>query len=140
MRSAIEIARVTSLDVQTASRNSPGAGFTAMQIREALGRGILIPLHKRQTERFKSAMDLNNADGGGLNYRPVIGVHAHVAELDFFSMYPSIMMTWNISGETVGAAGTVTRYVPDSGVSINQDVDGLVASVLRPLLKKALQR
>ena len=105
MRSAIEIARVTSLDVQTASRNSPGAGFTAMQIREALGRGVLIPLHKRQTERFKSAMDLNNADGGGLNYRPVIGVHAHVAELDFFSMYPSIMMTWNISGETVGVKG-----------------------------------
>ena len=136
MRSAIEIARVTSLDVQTASRNSPGAGFTAMQIREALGRGILIPLHKRQTERFKSAMDLNNADGGGLNYRPVIGVHAHVAELDFFSMYPSIMMTWNISGETVGVPGKTTRYVPDSGVPINQDVDGLVASVLKPLLKK----
>jgi DNA polymerase II len=136
MRSAIEIARVTSLDVQTASRNSPGAGFTAMQIREALGRGILIPLHKRQTERFKSAMDLNNADGGGLNYRPVIGVHAHVAELDFFSMYPSIMMTWNISGETVGVSGTVTRHVPDSGVPINQDVDGLVASVLKPLLEK----
>lgn len=136
MRSAVEIARVSSLDVQTAARNSPGAGFTAMQIREALNRGVLIPLHKRQTERFKSAMDLNNADGGGLNYRPVVGVHAHVAELDFFSMYPSIMMTWNISGETVGTTGERNRHVPDSRVPITQDVDGLVASVLKPLLEK----
>jgi len=136
MRSAIEMARVTGVDVQTAARNSPGSGFTAMQIREALRRGILIPLQKRQTERFKSALELNAADGGGLNYRPIIGVHKHVAELDFFSMYPSIMMTWNISGETVGVEGVKTRYVPGSGMPITQDVDGLVASVLKPLLEK----
>ncbi len=136
MRSSIEMARVTGVDVQTAARNSPGSGFTAMQIREALGRGILIPLQKRQTERFKSALELNAADGGGLNYRPVIGLHKDVAELDFFSMYPSIMKTWNISGETVGVPGKKTRYVPNSGVPITQDVDGLVASALRPLLEK----
>ena len=136
MRSAIEMARVTGVDLQTAARNSPGSGFTAMQIREALNRGILIPLQKRQTERFKSALELNAADGGGLNYRPIIGLHKHVAELDFFSMYPSIMMTWNISGETVGVKGKKTRYVPNSGIPINQDMDGLVASVLKPLLEK----
>jgi len=139
MRSAIELARVTSVDVQTAARNSPGSGFTAMQIREAFQRGILIPLHKRQTERYKSALGLNFADGGGLNYRPIVGVHKDVAEIDFFSMYPSIMMTWNISGETVGVRGKKTRIIPDSGVPITQDVDGLVASVLRPLLEKRLK-
>jgi DNA polymerase-2 len=138
MRSAIEMARVTGVDVQTAARNSPGSGFTAMQIREALERGILVPLQKRQTERFKSALELNAADGGGLNYRPVVGLHRSVAELDFFSMYPSIMRTWNISGETVGVEGKKTRYVPHSGAPISLDVDGLVASVLRPLLEKRL--
>jgi DNA polymerase elongation subunit (family B) len=51
-------------------------------------------------------------------------------------MYPSVMMTWNISGETVGVKGKQTRYVPNSGAPINQDVDGLVASVLKPLLEK----
>ena len=102
MRSAIEMARVTCVSVQTTARNSPGSGFTAMQINEALHRGILIPLHKRQTERFKTAIQLNDADSGGLNYRPIVGLHTYVAEIDFFSMYPSIMMSWNISGETVG--------------------------------------
>ncbi|MGD8457576.1 MAG: DNA polymerase domain-containing protein [Anaerolineales bacterium] len=81
-------------------------------------------------------MGLNDADGGGLNYRPLVGVHRQVAELDFFSMYPSIMESWNISGETVGVEGKETRYVPQNQVPIRQDVPGLVASVLRPLLKK----
>jgi len=53
-------------------------------------------------------------------------------------MYPSIMMSWNISGETVGVQGKKTRYIPDSGVPIAQDTDGLVASVLKPLLEKRL--
>jgi len=46
------------------------------------------------------------------------------------------MMTWNISGETVGLEGQRTRYIPDSGVPVTQDVPGLVASVLKPLLEK----
>ncbi|MCB2194187.1 MAG: hypothetical protein KQI62_21615 [Deltaproteobacteria bacterium] len=136
--SAVELARVTCVSVQTASRNSPGAGFTAMQINEALHRGVLVPLHKRQIERFKSALQLNDADCGGLNYRPVVGLHRDVAEIDFFSMYPSIMMSWNISGETVGVQGEKNFTVPDTGVPINQDEPGLVASVLRPLLYKRL--
>ncbi|MDH5505837.1 MAG: hypothetical protein OEZ02_01285 [Anaerolineae bacterium] len=138
LHSAIEMARVTNVSVQTAARNSPGSGFTAMQIREALQRGVLVPLHKRQTERYKSAMDLNLADSGGLNYRPVVGLHRDVAEIDFFSMYPSITSAWNISGETVGVAGGESLYVPQTGAPIRQDVPGLVATVLKPLLEKRL--
>ncbi len=139
LQAAIEMARVTGVSVQTAARNSPGSGFTAMQIQEALKRGVLVPQQKRQTERFKSAMQLNLADAGGMNYRPLVGLHRHVAEIDFFSMYPSIMMTWNISGETVGVKGKAVRYVPQTGVPITQDTPGLVATVLRPLLAKRLR-
>ncbi|HKJ27898.1 MAG TPA: DNA polymerase domain-containing protein [Anaerolineales bacterium] len=138
LESAVELARVTCVSVQTAARNSPGSGFTAMQINEAMHRGILVPLHKRQTERYKTALQLNAADCGGLNYRPIIGLHRDVAEIDFFSMYPSIMMSWNISGETVGVVGERPFYVPDTRMPINQDEPGLVASVLRPLLYKRL--
>ena len=136
--SAIEMARVTSVSVQVAARNSPGSGFTAMQMRAALHRGVLVPLHKWQIEKYKSALQLNQADCGGLNYRPIIGVHQNVAEIDFFSMYPSIMMRWNISGETVGVAGERNYYVPGTGAPINQDEPGLVAELLRPMLYKRL--
>jgi DNA polymerase II len=139
MHSAIELARVTGVDAQTAARNSPGSGFTAIQIREAVSRKVLVPLHKRQTEKLKSAMQLHLADNGGLNYRPVVGLHANVAELDFFSMYPSIMSNWNISGETVGTEGKHTLPMPDTNTPINQDSIGLVPAVLAPLLDKRLK-
>jgi len=138
IHAAVEMARVSGVDVQVAARNSPGAGFTAMQMRQALAWGGLVPLKKRQTEPFRPAMDLNNSDGGGLNYRPVAGLHCNVAELDFFSMYPSIMARWNISGETAGdiAEDDSTYYVPQSQLPIRQNTPGLVASILAPLLEK----
>jgi DNA polymerase-2 len=138
MQSTIELARVTALPLEVAARNSPGAGFTAMQMAEALRRGVLVPEHKVQTERFKSAAEFNLADNGGLNYRPVVGLHNHVAALDYFSMYPSLMVKMNISGETVGVTGQKNLFVPETNVPISQDVPGLVPSVLKPLLEKRL--
>ena len=136
LHAAIEMARVSGVDVQIAARNSPGAGFTAMQIRQALRWDTLVPLKKRQTEPFRPLMALNNSDSGGLVYHPIVGLHKDVAELDFFSMYPSIMATWNISGETAGEKGISVRDTPRSGMPINQDVPGLVATILKPLLEK----
>ena len=133
---AIEMARVSGVDVQIAARNSPGAGFTAMQMRQALRWGALVPHEKRQTEPFRPLMALNDSDGGGLVYHPIVGLHRDVAELDFFSMYPSIMAAWNISGETAGEAGECVLTVPRSGMPVNQDVPGLVATILKPLLEK----
>jgi DNA polymerase-2 len=138
MQAAIELARVTALPIQVAARNSPGAGFTAMQMAEALRRGVLVPEHKYQTERFKSAAEFNLADSGGLNYRPIVGLHNHVAALDYFSMYASLMVKMNISGETVGVKGRKILFVPETNVPITQDYPGLVPSVLQPLLVKRL--
>ena len=136
LHAAIEMARVSGVDVQIAARNSPGAGFTAMQVRQALRWSALVPLKKRQTEPFRPLMALNDSDGGGLVYHPVVGLHKDVAELDFFSMYPSIMASWNISGETAGEIGELVKSTPLSGMPINQDVPGLVATILKPLLEK----
>jgi DNA polymerase-2 len=138
LHSTVELARVTALPLEVAARNSPGAGFTAMQMAEALRRGVLVPEHKVQTEHFKSAAEFNLADNGGLNYRPVVGLHNHVAALDYFSMYPSLMVKMNISGETVGVTGQKNLFVPETNVPITQDVPGLVPSVLKPLLEKRL--
>jgi len=136
LHAAIEMARVSGVDVQIAARNSPGAGFTAMQVRQALRWDALVPIKKRQTEPFRPLMALNDSDGGGLVYHPIVGLHKDVAELDFFSMYPSIMATWNISGETAGEKGISVQNTPRSGMPINQDVPGLVATILKPLLEK----
>lgn len=107
---ALEQARVTGLPLQEIARKSPGSGITAMQMQTALRRGVLIPYQKQQAEYFKSAADLISADFGGLVYQPLVGLHDHVAEIDFISMYPSIMARFNISPETVAPLDTFSGH------------------------------
>jgi DNA polymerase-2 len=133
-----EQAYVTGLPVQEVARKSPGAGITAMQMEVALRKGILIPYQKQQAERFKRATDLLRADRGGLVYQPRSGLHEDVAEIDFVSMYPSIMVHFNISPEPVGVGGEGCEVVPELGMLIDQAREGLVPETLRPLLAKRL--
>lgn len=134
-----EMARVTSLRIQTAARVSPGTGISSMQILTALRQGILVPWHKQQVEWSKSAYNLLQADRGGLVYQPTIGLHAHVAEIDFISMYPSIMEHFNISPETVGKGGETSTFVPELELMIDQGRRGLIPDTLQPLLEKRIK-
>lgn len=97
LEGVLESARVTALPIQTAARTSPGTGISSMQILTAMRNNILVPWHKQQVEGTKTASELIRYDQGGLVYQPLIGLHSDVAEIDFVSMYPSIMVRCNIS-------------------------------------------
>ncbi len=97
LEGVFEMSRVTSLRVQTAARVSPGTGISSMQILTALRQEVLVPWHKQQVEWSKSAYNLLQSDRGGMVFQPTVGLHANVAEIDFISMYPSIMEHFNIS-------------------------------------------
>jgi len=134
----LELARVTGLPVQTVARVSPGSGISAMQMLTALRQGVLVPWHKQQAEYLKSALDLLRADQGGMVYQPLTGLHHDVAEIDFISMYPSIMAHFNISPETVAMEAGDADHVPELGIQVDRDTPGLVPETLRPLLDKRL--
>jgi DNA polymerase-2 len=136
LQSVYETARLSNLPIQNAARRSTGGAFVGMQVAASLEKGILIPIYKSQRERFKTANQLVAADNGGVIFKPLIGMHANVAEIDFFSMYPSIMAGWNISAETVGEGGEESRLAPGIEAVINQDESGIVADILRPILEK----
>ena len=112
LEGAMEQARVTGLGVQEMARKSPGAGITAMQMHTALRNGIMVPFQKQQVEGTKTLAELIRADHGGLIYQPLIGVHRNVAQIDFSSMYPAIMVKHNISPETVGKENAPEGLVP----------------------------
>jgi DNA polymerase-2 len=133
-----EQARVTGLPVQEVARKSPGAGISAMQMLVALRRGVLVPYQKQQVEQFKSASELIRADRGGMVYQPITGIHQDVAEIDFVSMYPSIMARFNISPETVGVYAEGAQFVPELGIPIDQSREGLIPATLKPLLSKRI--
>ncbi len=129
-----ELARITSLPVQTVARVSPGTGISSMQIATALKQGILVPWHKQQAEAPKTARELLHADMGGLVFQPTIGLHKDVAEVDFVSMYPSIMAHFNISPETILPG----QYDPQTGLPLTRPEAGLVPQTLQPLLQKRI--
>ncbi len=138
LEGSLEVARVSSLPLQTAARVSPGTAISSMQILTALRMGVLVPWHKQQAERPKTALEMFAADQGGLVYQPITGLHHDVAGIDFISMYPGIMVHFNISPETAGARkpnpGELERIeTPHRG-----DEPGLVPRTLAPLLGKRL--
>ena len=119
----MEQARVTGIGVQEMARKSPGAGITAMQMLTALCNAVMVPVQKQQVEGTKTLSELIRTDHGGLIYQPLIGLHGNVAQIDFSSMYPAIMVKHNISPETVG---------------LENAPEGLIPKTLRPLLEKRL--
>lgn len=135
----LELARVTRLPMQTAARVSPGTGISSMQIITALHSGVMVPWHKQQAEEPRSASELFYADQGGLVYQPVLGLHRNVAEVDFISMYPSVMVHFNISPETVGAPRAGAVDIPELGLAIDREHRGLVPETLAPLLEKRVE-
>ncbi len=129
-----ELARVTGLPVQTVARVSPGTGISSMQIVTALKEGVLVPWRKQQAEHTRSIMDLIRSDMGGLVFQPTIGLHRDVAEIDFISMYPSVMARFNISPETI-LPGIRDQNTDLPATSTEQ---GLIPKTLEPLLRKRI--
>lgn len=133
-----ELGRVTGLPLQMSARVSPGSGISAMQMTTALHMQVLIPWHKQKAEDPRSALSLFYGDQGGLVYQPTIGLHSHVGEIDFISMYPSVMVHFNISPETVGSRSPQAELIPELGMTINRSTPGLVPLTLQPLLQKRI--
>jgi DNA polymerase elongation subunit (family B) len=141
----VQIARLGQIPLQQAARASPGTLITSMQLARAVADGILIPWRKADPERFKSAGELLTVDKGGLTFMPPIGLFFNVAELDFASMYPSIMATHNISPETVNCRCCAEEGaedgcgVPDAGFS-EQDRKPETQNLKPDLVPEALYR
>jgi DNA polymerase-2 len=135
----IEQARVAKVDLQQMARTTTGTGITSMQLEMACREGVLIPYRKQEPEAFKSSFELLHTDQGGLVFAPIIGYHEQVGELDFSSMYPSIMVRFNVSPETVNCRccrHDPTARVPEINHHTCRHRQGLVPRTLAPLLDK----
>lgn len=134
-----EVARICRMPFHTASRASIGKCMSSLQFYHADKKNVLIPWKPTLAEHVKSLDELLIADRGGMILEPRIGVHENVAELDFVSLYPSIMQKMNISAETV-----FCQCCPDSKLLVPglenyyrcEKRKGLVPTALQILLNK----
>lgn len=96
-----EISRLCRIPLHEASRASIGRCLTSLHLYNATKKGLLIPWKPILFEHPKNMLELFLADRGGLILEPEIGLHEKIAEFDFVSLYPSIMLKRNVSAETI---------------------------------------
>jgi DNA polymerase-2 len=132
----VEAARLSKIPLQRLARRASGTAISSMQLDRAIQDGILIPWRKGEPEKFKTALDLLVTDKGGLTFQPLMGMHDHVAEIDFSSMYPTIMVQHNISAETILCSCCPQPKVPEAGYNICEKREGLIPRTLRPILER----
>lgn len=139
MEGLFEVARLSRIPVQRIARRSIGMGISSIQLDCAWREGYLIPWKKTYPEAWKTARQLLKADRGGLVYAPETGFHENVVELDFVSMYPSIMSRFNVSPETVNCECCDNGCVPEIGYTICEKRRGLVSRTLEPIISKRVE-
>ncbi len=137
LRGLIDISRCSNIPLQILSRVGPGTAISQMQVNKAREKGFLIPWKKNVPEGWKTAMELLISDRGGLILDPIVGIHEDVIELDFASLYPNIMLKYNISPETMLCScckNISSLVVPQLGYHICNNQKGLLPEVLEPIL------
>jgi DNA polymerase elongation subunit (family B) len=79
-------------------------------------------------------------DRGGFVYEPKVGIHDGVGEVDFTSMYPTLMANHNISAETVLCKCCLNSHlrVPELGYNICEKRKGIVPKTLKFVVNKRL--
>jgi DNA polymerase elongation subunit (family B) len=136
LRGLLDISRCSNIPLQLQSRLGPGTVISQIQINKAMQQGYLIPWKKNMPERCKSARQLLTSDRGGLILSPPVGLHENVIEFDFCSLYPNIMLRFNISPETMLCTCCIhsLHRVPQLGYHICERKKGLIPEVLKPIL------
>ncbi len=104
-----EIVRLCRMPIHKGSRASIGKCLSSLQAYIAFKDNLLIPWKPTRAEVPKTAKTLLLGDRGGFIYEPRVGVHERVGEVDYSSLFPFIMKTYNISAETV-----LCKCCPDS--------------------------
>ena len=123
--------RLSGLSPNLVSRFSPGTLISAYEIYWAINKGIAVPFRKRNPERMRSFSELRASDKGGMIFQPEPGVYERVHQLDFTSMYPSIIVKNNLSPETVGpGARKMEGVFKGVGCAAGKDVGSVVGNAI----------
>ncbi|BFH72481.1 DNA polymerase II [Sulfurisphaera javensis] len=123
----IELTKISGLPLDQLSMASVGYRVEWLLMREAFKYNELIPnKEEREYESYE----------GGLVISPLPGIHEEVTVLDFSSMYPSIMIKYNIGPDTLIKGDCDDCWVSPAGYKFRKEPPGLYKNVLQKLVKE----
>ena len=125
----IQLSSLTGIPLDQVVAASVGFRLEFFLMRQAYKHGELVPNRsERKPESYKGAIVL----------KPRPGVHENIVVLDFTSMYPSIMIKYNVGPDTLIRDENYDGeyYVaPDVGHKFRKNPPGFFKTVLETLLK-----
>ncbi len=125
---AQQLATITGMPLDQVEAAAVGFRVDSYLTYEAHRLGELIPRHIEQAYlRYR----------GSIVYEPKKGIHGNVTVLDFSSMYPNLMILYNISPDTLVIGKTSKEEVftvPEVGHTFRKSPPGLYTTVLTSLI------
>jgi DNA polymerase I len=97
-------------------------------MKRAMKLGEIIPkVRERRFRRYP----------GGLVLRPRKGLHENIAVIDFKSMYPNIIMKYNVSPDTVTTMeGNDIDFYEEVGIGVRRGIRGLFTDIVERLVSE----
>ena len=123
LKGVLMASRLSGLSPNLTSRFTPGTLISSYEVFEALRRGMAVPFRKSDAESARKITDLKACDRGGMMFQPDPGVYEQVHQIDFTSLYPSIIVKYNLSPESLD----------------HPEVKGFLATVITSLLNLRIE-
>lgn len=121
-----ELARLIRLPLDDVARMGRGKQVDWLLLSEARKLGEIAPnAREAPLESYEGAFVIE----------PERGLHENVAELDFASMYPSIMIAYNVSPDTLAVEGDCF-VAPEVGYKFRKQPDGFFRRILKMLIER----
>ncbi len=123
LKGVLMASRLSGLSPNLTSRFTPGTLISSYEVFEAMRRGMVVPFRKSDAESARKITDLKACDRGGMMFQPDPGVYEQVHQIDFTSLYPSIIVKYNLSPESLD----------------HPEVKGFLATVITSLLNLRIE-
>jgi DNA polymerase, archaea type len=132
----IEVSKLTSQTIFDTTRNSTSSMVEDLLLKESHKRKIVAPNKPKEPEIRERE---NNPIKGAFVKEPKSGLHESIAVVDFASLYPSIIISHNISPETLNCEHEdCKKNVSPDGTWFCKKRKGLFPEILEEMLKKRL--
>ncbi|MGC9310752.1 MAG: DNA-directed DNA polymerase, partial [Candidatus Aenigmatarchaeota archaeon] len=102
-------------------------------MRQAVAEGILIPNkpNDRQIEERRRHTYI-----GGYVHKPVPGIYENISVMDFKSLYPTILVSHNISPDTLDPEGEFSVRIKHTEHRFKKKPEGFIVGIVRHLIKR----
>ncbi len=133
----IELGKITKQPLFDVNRSTSSQNVEMLLMQESLKQHKLFP--NKPSEREVKKRMLTPIKGGYVK-EPIPGLHERIAVLDFRSLYPSIIISHNISPETIcNHPECVKKNTSPENITFCIKQNGIIPTALKKILEKRIE-